>query len=58
MTSFKITNDDVGLRGLQEKNKTPVVSGPLNPEQNMQTINPQRVHAGVLAHHAVFPYRA
>ena len=31
MTSFKITNDDVGLRKLQENNKTPVVSGPVTP---------------------------
>lgn len=29
--SFKITNDDVGVRGLQEGNKTPVVSGPVMP---------------------------
>lgn len=31
MTSFKITNDDVGVRGLQEVNKTPVISGPVMP---------------------------
>ena len=31
MTSFKIINDDVGVRGLQEGNKTPVVSGPVMP---------------------------
>jgi hypothetical protein len=31
MTSFKITNDDVGVRGLQEENKTPVISGPVMP---------------------------
>ena len=31
MTSFKIINDDVGLRGLQEGNKTPVISGPVMP---------------------------
>lgn len=31
MTSFKITNDDVGIRGLQEVNKTPVISGPVMP---------------------------
>ncbi len=31
MTSFKITNDDVGVRGLQEGNKTPVITGPVKP---------------------------
>ena len=31
MTSFKIINDDVGVRGLKEKNKTPVISGPVMP---------------------------
>jgi len=31
MTSFKITNDDVGVRGIQEGNKTPVISGPVMP---------------------------
>ncbi len=31
MTSFKITNDDVAVRGLQESNKTPVISGPVLP---------------------------
>lgn len=31
MTSFKITNDDVGVRGIQESNKTPVVKGPVMP---------------------------
>lgn len=31
MTSFKIINDDVGVRGLQEGNKTPVISGPVMP---------------------------
>ena len=31
MTSFKIINDDVGLRGIQEGNKTPVISGPVMP---------------------------
>lgn len=31
MTTFKITNDDVGVRGLQQGNKTPVISGPVMP---------------------------
>lgn len=31
MTSFKIINDDVGLRGIHEDNKTPVISGPVMP---------------------------
>lgn len=31
MTSFKISNDDPGVRGLQESNKTPVISGPVMP---------------------------
>lgn len=31
MTTFKITNDDVGVRGMQEVNKTPVISGPVQP---------------------------
>lgn len=31
MTSFKITNDDIAVRGLQVNNKTPVVSGPVLP---------------------------
>lgn len=31
MTSFKITTDDVGVRGIQEGNKTPVISGPVMP---------------------------
>lgn len=31
MTSFKITNDDIGVRGVQEGNKTPVISGPVMP---------------------------
>ena len=31
MTSIKIINDDVGLRGIQEGNKTPVISGPVMP---------------------------
>lgn len=31
MTSFKISNDDLGVRGLQEGNKTPVISGPVLP---------------------------
>jgi len=31
MTSFKITNDDVAVRGLQEGNKTPAISGPVLP---------------------------
>lgn len=31
MTSFKITTDDIGVRGLQEDNKTPVISGPIMP---------------------------
>ena len=31
MTSFKITSDDVAVRGLQENNKTPVVSSPVAP---------------------------
>jgi len=31
MTTFKITNDDIGVRGLQEANKTPVITGPVQP---------------------------
>ena len=31
MTTFKIINDDVGVRGLQEANKSPVISGPVLP---------------------------
>ena len=31
MTSFKITNDDLAVRGLQEGNKMPVISGPVLP---------------------------
>lgn len=31
MMSFKITNDDLAVRGLQESNKTPVISGPVIP---------------------------
>lgn len=31
MTSFKITNDDIGVRGLQEANKKPAISGPVLP---------------------------
>lgn len=31
MTSFKIINDDVAVRSLQEGNKTPVISGPVMP---------------------------
>ena len=31
MTSFKIVNDDVGVRGLQKGNKTPVISGSVMP---------------------------
>ena len=31
MTSFKITNDDIAVRGLQETNKSPVISGPVLP---------------------------
>lgn len=31
MTTFNIINDDVGVRGLQEGNKTPVISGPVQP---------------------------
>lgn len=31
MTTFKIINDDIGVRGLQEGNKTPVISGPVQP---------------------------
>lgn len=31
MTSFKITNDDLAVRGLQQGNKTPVISGPVMP---------------------------
>lgn len=31
MTSFKISNDDLGVRGLQENNKKPVISGPVMP---------------------------
>jgi len=31
MTSFKITNDDVGVRGIQEGNKTPAITGPVLP---------------------------
>ena len=31
MTSFKITNDDIGVRGLQENNKQPVTSEPVTP---------------------------
>ena len=31
MTTFKITNDDVGVRGLQEGNKSPVITGPILP---------------------------
>ena len=31
MTSFKISNDDLSVRGLQEGNKTPVISGPVMP---------------------------
>lgn len=31
MTSFKIANDDLGVRGLQETNKTPVTSSPVMP---------------------------
>jgi len=31
MTSFKISNDDLGVRGLQQGNKTPVISGPVMP---------------------------
>lgn len=31
MTTFKIINDDVGVRGLQEVNKSPVISGPVLP---------------------------
>jgi len=31
MTTFKIANDDIGVRGLREGNKTPVITGPLQP---------------------------
>lgn len=31
MTSFKISTDDLAVRGLQESNKTPVISGPVMP---------------------------
>ena len=31
MTSFKISKDDLAVRGLQESNKTPVISGPVMP---------------------------
>ena len=31
MTSFKISNDDLSVRGLQQGNKTPVISGPVLP---------------------------
>ena len=31
MTTFKITNDDTAVRGLQESNKSPVVTGPVQP---------------------------
>lgn len=31
MTTFKIINDDVGVRGLQEGNKSPAISGPVLP---------------------------
>ncbi|MDH5601734.1 MAG: hypothetical protein OEY78_10570 [Gammaproteobacteria bacterium] len=31
MTTFKITLDDVAVRGLKENNKAPVISGPVQP---------------------------
>ena len=31
MTSFKINSDDQAVRGLQNDNKTPVISGPVLP---------------------------
>ena len=31
MTSFNISKDDLAVRGLQENNKTPVISGPVMP---------------------------
>ena len=31
MTSFKINPDDLAVRGLQQSNKTPVISGPVMP---------------------------
>ena len=31
MTTFKIANDDSGVRGLQETNKTPTIKGPVQP---------------------------
>ena len=46
MTSFKITNDDLAVRGLQEGNKMPVISGPVlpvkasNPVQKSPENNP------------------
>lgn len=54
MTSIKITNDDVGIRALQESNKSPVVTGPVMPvkasnpvqksPQNMP-LNPAKTNA-------------
>ena len=31
MTSFKIVNDDIAVRSLQENNKTPVIAGRVMP---------------------------
>ena len=31
MTSFKISSDDIGVRALQENNKSPVITGPVMP---------------------------
>ena len=62
MTSFKITNDDVGIRSLQESNKTPVISGPVMPvkpsnpvqksPENVPLQIPQTDSSKSIAHHS------
>lgn len=62
MTSFKIINDDVGVRGLQEANKKPAISGPVLPvtatkpvqksPENLPLNVVHTVRTGNEAHHA------
>ena len=64
MTTFKVTNDDVGVRGLQEGNKTPVVSGPVQPvkasnpvQKSPENIPVNTVPAGRKNYEPAHPHR-
>lgn len=52
MTGFKIANDDIGVRGLQENNKTPVITGPVQPVKASNPVQKSPENIPLLSGHA------